>query len=33
MQEQQQVGRARIIGYAIGAVVFLGVMAWKLIVR
>jgi len=33
MQEQQQVGRARIIGYAIGIVVVLAVAAWKLLVR
>jgi hypothetical protein len=33
MQEQQQVGRARIIGYAVGIVVFLAVAAWKLLVR
>ena len=33
MQEQQQVGRARIIGYAIGIVVFLAMGAWKYFVR
>ena len=33
MQEQQQVGRARIIGYAIGIVVVLAVAAWKLLGR
>ena len=33
MQEQQQVGRARIIGYAIGMAVFLVVAAWKYFIR
>lgn len=33
MQEQQQVGRARIIGYAIGIAAFLVVAAWKYLIR
>jgi hypothetical protein len=33
MQEQQQVGKARVIGYAIGILAFIAVAAWKLIVR
>jgi tetrahydromethanopterin S-methyltransferase subunit F len=33
MQEQQQVGKARIIGYAIGVVMFLVMAAWKYFVR
>jgi hypothetical protein len=33
MQEQQQVGRARIIGYAIGIAVFLAMAAWKYFIR
>ena len=33
MQEQQQVGRARIIGYAIGMAVFLVVATWKYFIR
>jgi hypothetical protein len=33
MQEQQQVGKARIIGYAIGLAVFAAVVLWKLVIR
>jgi hypothetical protein len=33
MQEQQNVGKARIIGYAVGVVFFLAVAAWKWIAR
>ena len=33
MQEQQQAGRARIVGYAIGMAVFLVVAAWKYFIR
>ncbi len=33
MQEQQKVGQARIIGYAIGAALFIVVAIWKLIIR
>lgn len=33
MQEHQQVGRARMIGYAIGIAVFLVVAAWKYFIR
>jgi hypothetical protein len=33
MQEQQQVGKARMIGYAIGIVLVVAVAAWKFIVR
>jgi hypothetical protein len=33
MQEQQQVGKARLIGYAIGIVLVAVVGVWKLIVR
>lgn len=33
MQEQQQVGRARIIGYALGIAVFLVVAGWKYFIR
>jgi len=33
MQEQQQVGRARIIGYAIGIAPAAAVILWKFIVR
>ena len=33
MQEQGQVNKARMIGYALGAVVLLAVVAWKLAVR
>jgi hypothetical protein len=33
MQEQQQVGNARIIGYAVGIVVFIVIAAWKFFVR
>jgi len=33
MQEQQNVGKARIIGYAVGIVLFVAVVAWKWIAR
>jgi hypothetical protein len=33
MQEQQQAGKARMIGYAIGLVLILGVAVWKFVVR
>jgi hypothetical protein len=33
MQEQEQVGKARIIGYAIGLAVFAAVVLWKLVIR
>jgi hypothetical protein len=33
MQEQQQVGKARIIGYAIGIAVFIVLGVWKYVVR
>jgi hypothetical protein len=33
MQEQEQVGRARMIGYAVGIAVFLVAAAWKYFVR
>jgi hypothetical protein len=33
MQEQQQAGRARIIGYAIGIAVFMAMAAWKYFAR
>jgi hypothetical protein len=33
MQEQQQVGKARMIGYAIGIVLVAAVAAWKFIAR
>jgi hypothetical protein len=31
MQEQQQAGRARMIGYAIGLAVMAGVVVWKFV--
>jgi hypothetical protein len=33
MDQQEKVGIARIIGYAIGAAVFIAVAVWKLIIR
>jgi hypothetical protein len=33
MQEQQKVGKARLIGYGIGLVAVAVVVAWKLIFR
>jgi hypothetical protein len=33
MDHQEKVGTARILGYAIGAAVFIAVAVWKLIVR
>jgi hypothetical protein len=33
MQEQQQVGKARIIGYAIGIAAAVAVILWKFVVR
>jgi len=33
MQEQQQVGSARIIGYAMGIIVFVAIAAWKFFIR
>lgn len=33
MQEQEHVGRARMIGYAIGIAAFLVVAAWKYFIR
>ena len=33
MQEQQQVGKARMIGYAIGIAAVVGALLWKLIIR
>jgi hypothetical protein len=33
MYEQQLSKRARLIGYAIGLVVFVAVVTWKLVVR
>jgi len=33
MQEQEKVGKARMIGYALGAVVFIAVVAWRLVAR
>jgi len=33
MLEQQKTNRARMIGYAIGVVIFAAVVAWKWLVR
>jgi hypothetical protein len=33
MQEQEKVGKARLIGYAIGLAVFAVVSVWKFVVR
>jgi len=33
MQEQQQAGKARMIGYAIGIAAVVAVILWKFIVR
>ena len=33
MQEQQDVGKARMIGYAIGIAAAVAVIVWKLVVR
>jgi hypothetical protein len=33
MQEQQQVGNARVIGYAIGIAAAVVVLLWRLVVR
>jgi hypothetical protein len=33
MYEQQQVGKARMIGYAIGIVAVIALVGWKLITR
>jgi hypothetical protein len=33
MQEQDKVNKARMIGYAIGIVCIVAVLAWKLVVR
>ena len=33
MQEQQQVGKARMIGYAVGIALVVVVAVWKLVVR
>jgi len=33
MQEQKQVGNARIFGYVVGIVVFIAMAAWKFFVR
>lgn len=33
MDQQEKVGTARMIGYAIGAVIFIAVAVWKLIIR
>jgi hypothetical protein len=33
MQEQQQAGKARMIGYAVGIAIVLGLAVWKFVVR
>jgi len=33
MQEQENVGKARMIGYAIGLAVFAAVVIWRFLVR
>jgi hypothetical protein len=33
MQEQQQVGKARVIGYAVGIALVVVVAVWKFVVR
>lgn len=33
MQEQQQVGKARMIGYAIGIAAAIGVILWRIVMR
>jgi hypothetical protein len=33
MQEQEKVGKARIIGYALGLVAFIVIAIWKFVVR
>jgi len=33
MQEQQQVGKARVIGYAVGIALVVAVAVWKFVVR
>lgn len=33
MQEQQQIGKARIIGFVIGIALFVAVGVWKFVVR
>jgi hypothetical protein len=33
MQEQQQAGKARILGYALGLAAFIVIATWKFIVR
>lgn len=33
MQEQQQVGNARIVGYAVGIVMFIAIAAWRFFIR
>jgi hypothetical protein len=33
MYEQEKVQKGRMIGYAVGLVVFVAVVAWKLLVR
>ncbi len=33
MQEQENVGKARLIGYGIGLAVFAVIMLWKLVIR
>jgi hypothetical protein len=33
MQEQEKVGTARLIGYAVGLAVFVMVAVWKFVVR
>jgi hypothetical protein len=33
MQEQEKVGKARMIGYALGAIVFVAVALWRFVIR